>query len=432
VRIDQPQLIPLFGAPDDPGNDEVTSQWVEDFDDPTELIRDERAAVDDSPEEITRPSFEPGALPREAAAENAFSLPRLPQIASEAVSTHTANAVIASAAPPAPRVRGSVIPPPPANPVIGMVVDGRYRIESVLAEGGMGVVYDAVQVDLGRRVAIKALARTLSGDLDSVSRFRNEARALASLSHPHIVEVSDFGVLPDGAPYLVMERLRGETLGKRLRREGKLPIRESIRILGDMMSALAASHDHGILHRDLKPENVFLARREGLQPIVKLIDFGVAKQLAVDDAIAGPDLTMTGFVLGTPGYMAPEQARGERNLDARADLFAAGCIAYEMLTGRAPFTLERPNTIALAAYDRDPPRLRELRNEVSERCARLVEALIAVEREARYSSANDVLAVLTDREFLDRLVDDAATREEPAAERPKPPAPPTRTSKSRV
>jgi serine/threonine-protein kinase len=412
-----------------PRGERPSDATADDDDDvPTNLMRADRvvplARRVDPPadDEVTRPSLEP--------ADFATGAPANAGVASENAPRALPREPLGRAAPP-PRVRGNMIarppspplpPAPPARPpphapspkppttrasqLIGTVVDGRYRIETVLAEGGMGVVFDAVQIDLGRRVAIKALARTLSADLDSVTRFRNEARALGSLSHPHIVEVSDYGVLANGAPYLVMERLRGETLGARLRRDGRLTIRESVRILRDMMSALAASHGQGLLHRDLKPENVFLARRDGLPPIVKLIDFGVAKQFHGREAPNGTELTRTGFVLGTYGYMAPEQARGERDLDGRADLFAAGCIAYEMLTGGLPYSTEGAEAIGSAIYECAPSPVRTVRAEVSDACARLVDALIAFDRDARPASANEVLATVTDRSFVEQLVDD--------------------------
>jgi serine/threonine-protein kinase len=270
-------------------------------------------------------------------------------------------------------------------------------------------VYDAEHVTLGRRVALKALARRFAEDTVAVTRFRNEARAASALGHPNIVECSDFGVLPDGAPYLVMERLEGETLGQRLRREGKLSPLETANIVAQILSALAATHERDILHRDLKPENVFLSRRPGLPPIVKLLDFGISKQLNAPLEDPSQALTRAGFVMGTPGYMAPEQARGERDLDGRVDLYAVGVLAYEMLSGRLAYSAKNPAALVAEMRNSPPPPLRTLRPEASDDFELFVHTLMSLDKRLRYAAATDALRILTDRHFDPSSPDDGPT-----------------------
>ena len=291
---------------------------------------------------------------------------------------------------------------------MGEVVDGRYHVRGVIAEGGMGVVYDAVHIDLGRRVALKALARKFAEDIVAVTRFRNEARAASALGHPNIVEVSDMGVLPDGAPYLVMERLEGETLGQRLRRDGKISPSDAAQIVAQILSALTATHARDILHRDLKPENVFLSHRPGLPPIVKLLDFGISKQLTTSED-PSHQLTRAGFVMGTPGYMAPEQARGERDLDGRVDLYAVGVLAYEMLSGRVAYQAKNPAALVGEMRNNPPPPLRTLRAAVSDEFELFIHTLMSLDRRQRYESATEALRVLTNPHFETTSPDDEPT-----------------------
>lgn len=272
---------------------------------------------------------------------------------------------------------------------------GRYRIKRVLAEGGMGVVYEGVHVELGRRVAIKTLSARHAEDAVAITRFRNEARAAGSLGHPNIVEVYDMGTLPEGAPYLVMEHLDGETLGQHLKRERVMPVDFAIEVTAQVLSALAAAHARGIIHRDLKPENVFLSRRMGLAPVAKLLDFGISKVVRPDDD--GSTLTRTGFVMGTPAYMAPEQARGDRDLDGRVDLYAAGVVAFEMLTGRLPYASKNPAALLVEFQRAVPPTPRLLRPEVPAWFDAVVTKLMAHDRCARFASAGDALGVIVAR-----------------------------------
>ncbi|HEX5062209.1 MAG TPA: protein kinase [Kofleriaceae bacterium] len=230
----------------------------------------------------------------------------------------------------------------------GSVVDD-YEIDVKLGAGAMGVVYGAKHVKLGRRVAIKVIAPTMGEDPQALGRFEREARALASLHHPNIVDVSSFGTLSDGRSYFVMEYLVGETLEDRLVR-GRIPLDEALDTLDQMARALEGAHTQGIVHRDLKPSNTFLVRIPREQrSIVKLLDFGLAK-LAVAD---GVEKTASGAVIGTALYISPEQARSP-NVDGRTDVYALGCIAYELVLNRHPFPEARTPTAAIAAHLTEP------------------------------------------------------------------------------
>ncbi len=223
----------------------------------------------------------------------------------------------------------------------GVVVCDRYRVVRVLGEGGMGVVFEAEHTGVGRKVALKALRADFAKTPDVVARFQREARAAAAIGHDNIIDVIDFGTF-EGAPFMVMEMLKGEALDERIARKGKLPLENAAYILQQVLSALGAAHEAGIIHRDLKPENVFLTQKAGIPDFVKLLDFGIAK-LRVDETGADGKvraMTQAGTVLGTPHYMAPEQALAERDLDSRIDLYSAGVMLYEMTTGTVPFDSE--------------------------------------------------------------------------------------------
>jgi len=220
---------------------------------------------------------------------------------------------------------------PAVDSMIGRTVDGRYHVERAVGEGGMGVVYLATHVALQKRFALKVLRGEMAKDPEVVQRFVQEAQSSSAIGHPNIVDISDFGRLPDGAFYFVMEYLDGETLTSRITRTNGLTVAESLPILEMLTSSLGAAHDRGIVHRDLKPDNVFLVRRGASPNFVKVLDFGIAKVGG-----AASKLTRTGMIFGTPHYMSPEQAAGQA-VDRRTDIYALGVIMYEMVTGHVPF-----------------------------------------------------------------------------------------------
>jgi serine/threonine-protein kinase len=312
---------------------------------------------------------------------------------------------VASEPPPPPRPKAPVSALPPKamqRDLVGKTIGGKYVVRRVLGEGGMGSVFEAEHLTIGRSVAVKVLHPNQARKKDAVRRFHQEARAAGAIGHPNICEVYDLGTLDDGSPYLVMEKLVGETLADRIAAEGGLPFDDVIDILVQVLSGLVAAHEKGIVHRDIKPENVFLTRRVGCPPLCKLLDFGVSKMIGplIGQREEDLDLTRTGMVMGTPYYMSPEQARGDRNLDARVDLYACGVILYEALTGRRPFTAANYNALLLQILSNSPRPARELRPALPTGFDAVLEMALARNREDRYRTATDFqrdLQALRDR-----------------------------------
>jgi len=225
---------------------------------------------------------------------------------------------------------------PNLDAVIGTVLEGAYRVTRLMGEGGMGAVYEAVQLRLDKRVAVKLMARELAANHEALARFHREAQITSHLGHPNLVTVIDFGMAESGEPYLVMEYLEGEDLDHRLRRVGRMSVEATVRVVRQVASALNAAHDQGVVHRDLKPGNVFLSQIPGEPDFVKVLDFGISKMKA-----ARTQLTRASVLIGTPNYMSPEQASGMvEEIDHRTDQWALGCIAWEMLLGRGPFVAD--------------------------------------------------------------------------------------------
>ena len=251
-----------------------------------------------------------------------------------------------------PAAAPSSRPAKPAAPILPTLVAGKYRLGRVIGSGGFGSVHEAENVALGRVVAMKILT---TASVDSARRMRREARVLAGLHHANICDVYDVGALEDGRPFIVLERLRGETLESRLLRERRLPLERTVQIFAQVLSALQAAHGTGIIHRDLKPANVFLVEAAGCPPIVKLVDFGLAKDL-LDEGSA----TRPGVTCGSPPYMSPEQLRGNP-LDARSDLFGLGVMLFEVLGGRHPFFANTVIELATKILNTPTPGLRALR-----------------------------------------------------------------------
>jgi eukaryotic-like serine/threonine-protein kinase len=236
-------------------------------------------------------------------------------------------------------------------PAPGEVIASKYRIDSVVGTGGMGIVLGATDLSLQRQVAIKFLSPERMQREGAVARFLREARAAAAIQSEHVVRVHEVGTLDWGVPYIVMEHLRGSDLAQVLAQRGPLPIPEACDLLLQVCEALAEAHARGIVHRDLKPQNLFLATRPDGTPCMKVLDFGISK--AVDDGTAS-NLTATDTVMGTPLYMSPEQVRSLKNVDARSDIWALGSILFELVT-RSPI-YEAPSASALCAMiAMDPP-----------------------------------------------------------------------------
>ena len=212
---------------------------------------------------------------------------------------------------------------------------GNYNITAKLGEGGMGTVFLAEHPVIGSKIALKAIHPQFASDVEVVSRFVNEAKAVNRIGHDHIVDITDFGTTEAGDFYFMMEYLQGDSLSALIRRGGLFPPARALNIAAQIAEALQASHDHGVIHRDLKPDNVFLIARDGTLDFVKILDFGVAKLTSPQDAVTHN--TCAGSLIGTPYYMSPEQCEGKVEVDNRSDIYSLGVILFEMLTGMIPF-----------------------------------------------------------------------------------------------
>src|SRR4051812_25476825 len=216
----------------------------------------------------------------------------------------------------------------------GRVIAGKYRLEAALARGGMGSVWVARHLQLETPLAVKFIDPSMAATADVRSRFEREAKAAALLQGPNVVQIHDYGV-DGGVPYIVMELLRGEDLGARLAREGRLPLPAVATVVHQVAKVLRKAHEAGIVHRDLKPTNVFIVEEdEGDEPGIKVLDFGVAKAPGLG---VGSETTRTGTLIGSPRYMSPEQARGSKSVDHRSDLWSLAVIAFRAVTGAPPF-----------------------------------------------------------------------------------------------
>jgi eukaryotic-like serine/threonine-protein kinase len=268
------------------------------------------------------------------------------------------------------------------------VLAGRYRLGERLGAGAFGVVYRAVDERIRRDVAVKVLG---IADARAIQRFRNEALAAGKLQHPNIVAVTDFATLEDGRPFLVMEHVRGETLAARLERLGRLPIGEAARIAHTLAVALETAHGKRIIHRDLKPGNVMLGEVDGggLETI-KILDFGIAKLIEDWDST----LTAPGQILGTPAYMAPEQARNQEQIDGRADVYAVGVLLYEALTGNLPFGSKHVLDLLLLKVTEDPKPPSQWVSDLPPELEEVVLKALRRDRTERFSTAADLALAL--------------------------------------
>ncbi len=283
--------------------------------------------------------------------------------------------------------------------LLGTLLNGRYRLEARIGTGGMSAVYRALDETLERPVAIKLMNREIATDSDQLERFRREARAVAQLSHPHLVGVIDAGE-DHGRPYIVLEYVEGETLKERIRREGELPISEAVAYAIEIARALGAAHARNIVHRDVKPQNV-LIDEEGS---AKVTDFGIARTLDDDG------LTADGRVLGTTDYVSPEQALGH-DVTGQSDLYSLGIVLYEMLVGEVPFKGENQIAVAMRHVREELPDVQLRRPEVSASLAAVVDRATAKDLHERYRSDEELIADLEDVLALEAARAGSATGE---------------------
>ncbi len=271
----------------------------------------------------------------------------------------------------------------------GLVIAGKYRLERPLARGGMVSVWVARHLALDMPVAIKFMDATMASLDEALVRFEREARLSARIRSPHVVEVLDYGT-DLGRPYIAMELLLGEHLGERLRREGRLVLTEAAAIVLQVAKALRRAHEAGVFHRDLKPANVFLSRFDD-EDIVKLLDFGIAKSGWGDDS----EVTKTGVVLGSPGYMSPEQVRGIKYIDHRSDLWSLGVLFYRALTGQMPFQGESNLDVALRIAGEPYPLATSVAADLPVEVDEIFARALARDREDRFQSAREMAAAVT-------------------------------------
>jgi len=277
--------------------------------------------------------------------------------------------------------------------LIGATLGGKYRVLQQIGRGGMGIVYEAEHLGLGKRVAVKLMQEKYTHDSEAVARFHREALAAGRIGNPHIIEIFDIGTAPDGRSYVVMELLNGYPLSKVIEMGGALPPWRALQLMKQVLRAVGAAHTKGIIHRDLKPDNIFLISQSEDHDFVKLLDFGISKVVSVEEYATVTKLTTTGVVMGTPLYMAPEQALGN-TIDRYADIYACGVIFYEMLAGHPPF--EGPTYAVLVAklLTAAPPPLDELRPGLPPALVRAVHRALEKEPQDRFESAEAFAAAL--------------------------------------
>ena len=271
------------------------------------------------------------------------------------------------------------------------VIDGKYRIVRLLGQGGMGAVYEGENVRIHRKVAIKVLHASVAAKTDVVQRFEREAQAAGRIGSEHIVEVLDLGVLSEGENYMVMEFLEGQSLGDRIKVRKRIAVHDAATIVHQLLEGLAAAHDAGIVHRDLKPDNVYLLKSKGGKTdFVKVLDFGVSKFSALESDMS---MTKTGAVMGTPYYMSPEQARGQK-VDGRSDVYAVGVVLYQTVTGKLPFNAESFNELVfkIALENATPPH--ELVQGLDPAFSAIIQKAMARDVNDRFQTAREFQASL--------------------------------------
>jgi serine/threonine protein kinase len=277
--------------------------------------------------------------------------------------------------------------------LLGVTLAGKYRVDELISEGGMGAVYRATHVLMDKTVAVKVLHPTLAADSNIVARFSREARAASKISHPHALSVTDFGESEDGIVYLVMEYLDGRTLKQVIHEAGPLPLSRVVEICRQVNSALDAAHTEGVVHRDLKSDNIMLVDLQSESDWAKVLDFGIAKiqePFGQDPALTAPNL-----IIGTPQYMSPEQCSQAAEIDARSDVYSMGVILFEMLTGHVPFTGDSPTAVMMKHIQDPPPSIFPERKDVPEAVDRVVQRALAKTPEDRFQTAGELTEALT-------------------------------------
>jgi serine/threonine protein kinase len=276
----------------------------------------------------------------------------------------------------------------------GDVIAGKYRIERVLGEGGMGVVVAAQHLELERRVAVKFLLPEIAKRSDAAERFRREARAAVKITSEHVARVSDVGTDDDGVPYMVMEYLEGADLGYEIRARESIPIAEAVAYILEASEAVAEAHAAGIVHRDLKPANLFLARRADGTRLIKVLDFGISKSVT-GGSMSDMSLTNTSALIGSPLYMSPEQMHSAKSVDARTDIWALGAILFQTLAKRPPYIGDTIPQLCHSLLNESPPPLSRFRNDVPAELEAVVLGALEKDREKRFQTVAAFAAALT-------------------------------------
>ena len=272
----------------------------------------------------------------------------------------------------------------------GDVLDGKFRVDRILGEGGMGIVVAATHVALGQRVALKFMLPRALASADNVARFEREARAVVRLRSEHVARVSDVGRLGTGAPYIVMEFLEGQDLDQVLESHGALPIETAVDYVLQACEAIVEAHSLGIIHRDLKPTNLFLTTKMNGKALIKVLDFGISKSSAADDL----SLTSTTQIMGSPNYMSPEQLRSARNVDARTDIWALGAILYELITRQVPFVADSVTQLTAMVVTEPPRPITDLRPDIPPDLAKAIMKCLEKSRDGRFQTVIELAAAI--------------------------------------
>jgi serine/threonine protein kinase len=276
----------------------------------------------------------------------------------------------------------------------GQLLAGKYRVERVLGQGGMGVVLAAQHIHLEERVAIKLMLAEAAFSSDAVARFVREARAAARLQSAHVAKVSDVGTLEDGRPYMVMEYLDGADLSQVLTTSGPLPVQEAVDYLLQASEAIAEAHSLGIVHRDLKPANLFVTRRRDRTPHVKVLDFGISKVARASQSATDNAMTQTSAMMGSPLYMSPEQMTSVRDVDGRSDIWALGVILFELLTGSPPFMGETLPEVCGLVIQAPAPLARSRRPDLPVELEAIIQRCLAKNPSARFQNVAELATAL--------------------------------------